>query len=255
MTTLDQTLREQLSAYMDGELTADEARFLERRLANEPPLRALWERMQVASSCLKGQPLRPMRATLPDDIAAALAVEAAPSRRAWRPLIAWAVAASVGLLALALVPQWLGAPATPATVPVADVQVPVVPALPVNATPASADLVAVDSTDATSSGATVEVPVATDRGTPAPPTSSAPVVASTGGQSPADFPLVEAAGSKAWPRSPLSGASNDPALEAYLVRHNQMMSDDGLSGFVPYVDVVANDPNAANQDDNGDAKQ
>ena len=31
MTTLDETICEQLSAWMDGELPADEARFLERR--------------------------------------------------------------------------------------------------------------------------------------------------------------------------------------------------------------------------------
>jgi hypothetical protein len=47
-------------------------------------------------------------------------------------------------------------------------------------------------------------------------------------------------GGKTWPRSTLAGA-DAPALEAYLVRHNQMMANDGLSGFVPYVDVVATD--------------
>jgi hypothetical protein len=30
-----------------------------------------------------------------------------------------------------------------------------------------------------------------------------------------------------------------------LVRHNQMIANDGLSGFVPYVDVVATDPASA----------
>ena len=54
MTTLDENIREQLSAWMDGELPADEARFLERRLANEPALRAHWQRLQLASSCIKG---------------------------------------------------------------------------------------------------------------------------------------------------------------------------------------------------------
>ena len=39
--------------------------------------------------------------------------------------------------------------------------------------------------------------------------------------------------------SGLPGAANDPQLEAYLVRHNQMLANGGLGGFVPYVDVVA----------------
>jgi hypothetical protein len=59
-------------------------------------------------------------------------------------------------------------------------------------------------------------------------------------QSPVDFPLVETAVQKSWPRSPLA-AGNDPAMEAYLVRHNQMLAPDGLGGFVPYVDVVSSD--------------
>ena len=39
--TRDDALREQLSAWMDGELPADEARFLERRLSHDPVLAAL----------------------------------------------------------------------------------------------------------------------------------------------------------------------------------------------------------------------
>ena len=45
---------------------------------------------------------------------------------------------------------------------------------------------------------------------------------------------------------------SDPSLEAYLVRHNQMLANDGLGGFVPYVDVVARDPASA-QDSDQDA--
>jgi hypothetical protein len=65
------------------------------------------------------------------------------------------------------------------------------------------------------------------------------------GQSPTDFPLVAAGDKRAWPKSELPGGGSDPALEAYLVRHNQMLADDGLGGFVPYVDVVANDRSGA----------
>ena len=37
---------EQLSALLDGELSADEARFVQRRMASDPALRARWARMQ-----------------------------------------------------------------------------------------------------------------------------------------------------------------------------------------------------------------
>jgi len=52
-------LHEELSAYMDGELDADRARFLLQRLAHDAALRARWERWQLLSSSLRrqGQPL------------------------------------------------------------------------------------------------------------------------------------------------------------------------------------------------------
>jgi negative regulator of sigma E activity len=74
MTELDETTCEQLSAWMDGALPAGEARFLERRLAHDPALRAKWERMQLASSCLRGHEVRPMPG-LAERIAAELAKE------------------------------------------------------------------------------------------------------------------------------------------------------------------------------------
>ena len=73
-------------------------------------------------------------------------------------------------------------------------------------------------------------------------------------QSPADFPLTESGASRTWPRAELPGAANDPSIEAYLVRHNQMLANDGLGGFVPYVDVVSNAPSPAT-DSTGDDSQ
>ena len=46
--TSDDDLLEQLSAWTDGELPADQARFLQRRLDADPALRARWERWQIA---------------------------------------------------------------------------------------------------------------------------------------------------------------------------------------------------------------
>jgi len=188
MTTLDEKIREQLSAWMDGELPADEARFLERRLANEPELRAQWERMQLASSCMKGQGLRLMPRSVATGVAAAIsAPDAAATTR--RPWLGWAVAASVAVLALVVVPNWTG-DAVPASVPVATQPAAPGPTDPqgnpvLNATPASADLVA--SAD---SGAGSPVPATPASPIPAQDPPAAPVVASNvadAGQSPSDF--------------------------------------------------------------------
>lgn len=248
---LDETLRAQLCAWMDGELPADETRFFERRLASDPALRAAWERMQLASACLKGHAFRPMPNALAEGVAAALAA-APPQRRLW-----WghAVAASVVLLALAVAPRVLKSPDR------SDIADPAIAAaaVPVNAiaTPASADLVAVVSPTTAPAARVTEATAAVDAGasstrslsassdairvaldtTPAMRETPMPLDAA---QSPSEFPLVET-GAKSWPKSPLARSGNDPALEAYLVRHNQMLSGDSLGGFVPYVDVVANE--------------
>jgi len=243
MTTLDEKIREQLSAWMDGELPADEARFLERRLANEPELREQWHRMQLASSCMKGHALRLM----PGSVAAAITLanaEAVVRPATGRPWLGWAVAASVALLALVVVPNWKGdadvASVPVATQPSAPAQRDPVASPVFNPTPASADLVASGG-----SGAEATPPATTTSAPTAPNLPAAPVVASDvadASQSPTDFPLVLPNGRQNWPRATLANGGNDPALEAYLIRHNQMMGDGGLSGFVPYVDVVTSEP-------------
>lgn len=55
MPGIDPELGEQLSALMDGELDDERSRFLLRRLARDPALRAAWERWQLVSGSLKGR--------------------------------------------------------------------------------------------------------------------------------------------------------------------------------------------------------
>jgi hypothetical protein len=175
-------------------------------------------------------------------IAAVLDAEAAAPRRG-RRVLGWAVAASVAAFALAFAPRFAPQGDAP----------PVVAArlAPSAATLATADLVG------SRNGAPAADPAAgTGDDTVAPPPSPALLAQADGARaatrespmpqsanSPADFPLVQT-GDKHWPRSQLAGA-DAPALEALLVRHNQMIANDGLSGFVPYVDVVATDPASA----------
>ena len=243
MTDIDEKIREQLSAWMDGELPVDEARFLERRLANDPALRLAWERMQLVSACLRGHPVLPLPSNFAARVETALSTAGpVPARRPW---LGWAVAASLAALALTLTPRLLENPARDAAVAARTLPVNPVPS------PASADLVAVRAeparpaesmtpTSATAVRVDAVAPVAAlvarNDATVSRRESPLPLDA----QSPTDFPLVDTGEKKSWPRSPLGASSNDPSMEAYLVRHNQMMADDSLGGFVPYVDVVAN---------------
>jgi negative regulator of sigma E activity len=233
MTELDETTCEQLSAWMDGALPAAEARFLERRLAHDPALRAKWERMQLASACLRGHEVLPMPG-LAERVAAGL--DATPSSSsARRPLLGWAIAASLAVLALALVPRLMPSPAaTPA--PVAAQPAPVAPAAVVTASllapnPGSADLVATAPSPVIASEEAVATAPAD--ATASPTDAAIAAVAA----SPTEFPLADTARPSAWPRAGLPGS--DAAMEGYLVRHNEMADAATLGGFVPYLDVVA----------------
>lgn len=204
MTPAEQEHREHLSAWMDGELSADQARFLQRRLDADPALRAQFERWQLASACLRGQPLRLQPPAVAQGIAAALATRparAAAHGRAWM-----AAAAAALVLALAL-PQWLARDAGPAVLP----QLASGPPAPQLLAPADA-----------------------------PQVSAAPA---NPGDAVRSFPLVLSPERKPWPRSPL--APDSQALDAYLVRHGALMAESGGTGFLPYVDAVANEPDAA----------
>lgn len=246
----DAGIREQLSAFLDGELPEAEARFLQKRLQHDHQLRALWERLQLASACMKGQALRPMQAGLCERIHAAVE----PSLGIGRSHSHWAlaIAASVAVAAVLFAPKLSQGPA------ILFAQA----GLPANsvATPGSADLVAVSSDEILAS-TPVAIPAApkaaasdarndagnsavvlTQTSTPSPVLES-PLPLSA--QSPADFPLAEGSTRKTWPRSLVSTNSDSQALEAYLVRHNQLMAGDGLGGFFPYLDVVAGERDSA----------
>ena len=242
----DDSLDEQLSAYMDGELPEAQARFLQRRLEHDQALRAKWARLHLASNCIKGQPVLPMSPQIGLNVRAALD-QAAPARSS-RGLRHWAVAASVAAMALLFAPRLLlhGAPdaaingtqvAAPApdytlaSLASADLVAPVVNRSPLPAAPIRASA----RDFAKPGGALIESEsLASVKSSPIP----------LSAQSPSDFPLVDSGDKRGWPRSQLIGGNDDPALEAYLVRHNQMLANDGLGGFVPYVDVVTSDQSA-----------
>lgn len=128
---MDPTSREDLSALMDGELDAEPARFLLRRMENEPELARAWSRWHLVRACLGGtrdgvqDPVRLAGAGANDDDAFAArvlhAVQAQPrqGRRHWaRYLGGGAIAASVAAAALILsVPQATSTDTTLASTP------------------------------------------------------------------------------------------------------------------------------------------
>ena len=245
MTKVPAEIAEQLSAYMDGELPEAEARFLLRRLENDAELRAVWARMQLGSQCLRGQPWRVVDEGFAGRVAAGIA--GSPRSGLRRPLLRWAMAASVAALALLMAPRLLQREAAPAP---AIAEVPASAADHIVPTPGSADLVALRAPGPVPAAADPRPVAVTPADAPRvasvePSERASPLPLSSATESPTDFPLVDTGEARRWPRSELVGASNDPAIEAYLVRHNQMLANDGLGGFVPYVDVVANTPPAA----------
>lgn len=259
MTTPAELLSEQLSALMDGELPEAEARFLWRRLEHDAELRAQWARLQLASACLKGQPLRLMS----QDLCARIGAEtrqAAPAK-VQRPLLRWAMAASVAALALVFAPRLIQDQAADSAAATAGVAASTPQSL--NPSPASADLVAMESAPGAAVNPARIAAAATPSSTrdlidvaPEASPRESPMPLSAQLQSPTEFPLADSGDKRNWPRSELIGGAGGPAIEAYLVRHNQMLANDGLGGFVPYVDVVTSDqPATAPEQDTGASQQ
>lgn len=235
MNTLDDNICEQLSAWMDGELSKEEAMFLERRLQHDEALQSMYARLQMSSACMKGHSARLMPSTLCINIKNALAEEVVPQHKSRKPLFAWAAAASLAFAAIVFVPGVMqNGDSTEPKFATNNVVVTEPDATP---TFASADLIA-DATTAVSTSARASTSTSAADTVAIDNSPSIETVADV--SSPENFPLNVSTEKKTWPRSAVN-ANSDPALEAYLVRHNQMMAQDGMGGFVPYVDVVAQD--------------
>ncbi len=120
--------RQQLSALIDGELPADEARFVVRRLQHDEELAGCHERWQLCGDILRGRVCMPAPADFGERVRQAVAAEtqraevarasdAAGGRRAWRWGGSAALAASVAAIALFMTRERLP-DAAPAAAPV-----------------------------------------------------------------------------------------------------------------------------------------
>lgn len=134
--------RQQLSALVDGELAADEARFMLRRLEHDADLSACQERWQMLGDVLRGQACAPAPLDFSERVRAAIAADVQqngtaqvalqrPARRGW---MRWsggaALAASVAAVALFMAREQLPGEALPDPVIATTAQVSTVPVQP-----------------------------------------------------------------------------------------------------------------------------
>jgi len=196
---MSQQIQEQLSAFMDGELGRDEARFLIKRADGDAVLVRQWTRYHVIRQALRRQEIVALRADFSSVLLARLDEERLPqtSRTAW---LRWgsggAIAAAVAVAAL-MVTKPVSEPA-PASVATAN------PASPraTQTSPAAATQVATN--------------VAEFR---APLVPNSPIPTAT-----ASF------GTDMTEQAPY-----DPRLQSYVIRHYQATGQTGQPDFVPYV--------------------
>ncbi|MEA9556093.1 sigma-E factor negative regulatory protein [Xanthomonas nasturtii] len=114
--------RQQLSALVDGELNADESRFLLRRLAHDEELAGCHERWQLCGDVLRGAASAPAPLDFAARVRSAIADEPAPqaqpaprSAARWRWGGGAAIAASVAAIALFMARERLPETAPPAS--------------------------------------------------------------------------------------------------------------------------------------------
>jgi len=102
-------INDQISAFIDNELTADESALLVRRFEKDTEARARAMRYTLIGASLRGELLEPHPSVLRQRIAAALSGNAAPSapraREPWsdrwaRPLLGLGIAATVAVVAI-----------------------------------------------------------------------------------------------------------------------------------------------------------
>lgn len=116
---MNDELREQLSALMDGELAADQTRFLLRRIEADATLAQSWSRYQLAGAVLRRQPAAclPLRPGYAQDVWQAVAADA--RRQTGMRVLRWAgggaIAAAVAVFALVANQPAVHAPVPAAT--------------------------------------------------------------------------------------------------------------------------------------------
>ena len=247
--------RQQLSALVDGELAADQSRFLLRRLEHDAELSACQERWQLLGDVLRGHACAPAPAGFAQGVQAAIAADAAqhgpvqmtPQRSARGGWKRWsggaALAASVAAVALFMTREQLpdAAPDAPQVVIATTAQLPA----PDASSPDAAGIEASVAAAAPVVAAVAARRAETNRGSAtrtrqmarsAVARAAEPERAVAAAQAPAGPALRqdpfghagEALQARPWPRSSLSPALSQGAFNASLP------VPDGAAAFYPF---------------------
>lgn len=227
MKPITDTDLEQLSAYLDGELSDSERRFFQKRLCADASLREACERAWLASSVLKAQPFKLMPASSAEQICAQCPSAEHSMRKPWR------MVASVAALAVVLglgyqlsrdAAPSLDSPLQAQTIP----QTPSVAQPETNAAPNNEPTsINHGSSQAIASNATASSKVSPSQVLPDDPT---------------QFVLNDAARAKSWPK-------RDQAMDDYLARHHQMTDVAAGSDLITYAQWVS-EPEPATEKNN-----
>jgi len=223
MKPINETDMEQLSAYIDGELSDSERRFFQKRLAADAGLRAACERAWIASSVLKSQPIQLMPASCADAVTARCEANAR-TRGPWRMVASFAALAVAFGLGLQLLPS-----GQPEAVPLAQSESASVqaqsasapPAMTQREIPALAKAPAKNTTPAAKPSGPI-APISRDAGNPS------------------EFALNEAVLAKSWPQ-------RDAAMQDYLVRHNRMAGNAAGNDLIAFAELLSEPQPVAEQ--------
>jgi sigma-E factor negative regulatory protein RseA len=212
---MNQQIREQISALMDGELERDETRFLLKRLSGDDELPSRWSRYHVARLALRRQDIPALSPGFADAVMAKLdAGQPVVHQHAVSSWLRWgaggAIAASVAVAALVV------------TRPAGD-----------------------------SAPGTIPAGIRTTVAQQGAPISVAPVAASSSSYV-SDFRPPLLAPNAPVDASPVSFGTDisqpmtiDPRMQSYLIRHYQAAGAVGQSGLVPYVLIGSQQRDAA----------
>ena len=232
MKPITETDLEQLSAYIDGELSDSERRFFQKRLSSDVELRAYCERVWIASSVLKSQPFR----ILPNNCANIIGSQCEQKRSfVFTPM---RIVASLGALAVVVgIGVQLMKP-TQVSNNLAQTSVSPVTTMPAQVvqSPSVAQSIQI-TTDVAPNN-----PLQSANTTVKPSVNNPQLIAKT---DPSQFELNESTRSKSWPRS-------NQGMDDYLVRHNQMVDANSSNGLISYAQILTEDESATQEQ--GDKK-
>jgi negative regulator of sigma E activity len=219
MKPITDTDLEQLSAYIDGELSDSERRFFQKRLSSDVELRAYCERIWIASSVLKSQPFQIM----PLNNAESISSKCEHKRNFnFTPM---RLVASFGALAIVagIGFQLMKTTEMPSTV--VQISSPTATTLPVQVA---------QSTTQTSQNDAVVDPNNSQQGVNASSALSVDNAQLVAQNDPSQFELNESTRSKSWPRS-------NQDMDEFLVRHNQMVDANSSNGLISYAQILTDE--------------